>query len=157
MVKTKVAKGNKSAPGERFLVNKDNTIMDNKAGLMIIQDPTLLGEAFKKVMTFADAHKAIADLNIKGYGGFKDWRLPTVEELVGMTDRTKYDPCYNTTIFKGKFDDCYWSGERCAWNSKKEQESLTEGSAWCVLSGFGLVGSDYKYSHFYVRPVRSCQ
>ena len=122
--------------------------MDRKAGLMIIQDPTLLGESFKDIMTFAEAIQAIADLNKKEYLGFKDWRLPTVEEICGMVDRTKRDPCYDTNTFKGKFDDWYWSGESCAWN---------KGAAWCVSSSYGDVGSSGKDDRNYVRPVRSCQ
>jgi len=148
VVKTNGLKVNKETSGSRFLINKDNTVMDRKAGLMIVQDPTLLGESFKKTITFAEATQAIADLNKKGYLGFKDWRLPTVEEICGMVDRTKRDPCYDTNTFKGKFDDWYWSGESCAWNKE---------AAWCVGSYNGSVydlGKDYRG---YVRPVRSCQ
>jgi hypothetical protein len=148
MVKTKAAKSKKAAPAARFTVNKDNTITDNKTGLLIIQDPTLLGEAFKQTMTFAAAEQAIAELNKKGYAGFKDWRLPTVEELVGMTDRTKHDPCYDTAIFKGRFDDWYWSREICAWSKT---------SAWCVFSYYGNVDFFGKVFRSYVRPVRSSQ
>ncbi len=146
MVKTKAVKS--KATETRFVVNKDNTVTDNKTGLLIIQDPTLLDESFKKTMTFAEAEKAIVDLNAKGYAGFKDWRLPTVEELCGMVDRRKCDPCYDTNIFKGKFDDWYWSRETCSWNKD---------AAWCVASDSGLVDGSYKGNRSYVRPVRSCQ
>jgi len=148
VAKTKEVRKKKAAPGERFLINKDNTVTDKKTGLLIIQDPTLLSEVFKATMTFAAAEAAIAELNKKGYAGFKDWRLPTVEELVGMTDRTKHNPCYDTSIFKGKFNDWYWSSETCAWNKD---------AAWCVSSDGGIVDFFGKVSRSYVRPVRSCQ
>ncbi len=147
MVKTKLAKGKKVAQG-RFQVNKDNTVTDRKTGLLIIQDPTLLGVIFQSTLTFADAEKAIVELNSKGYAGHKDWRLPTVEELCGMVDRTKYNPCYDTNIFKGKFNDWYWSGGSCAWNKS---------CAWCVYSNYGTVYYGGKDNLIFVRPVRSSQ
>jgi len=139
--------GNK-VKSQRFTVNGDNTITDNISGILVVQDPTQLGEEFQKQMTFAEAEAAIAKLNENGFFGFKDWRLPTVEELCGMVDRTKCDPCYDTDIFKGKFDDWYWSSDLCAWN---------KGAAWCVLSDCGGVSYGLKGSHGYVRPVRSSQ
>jgi len=151
MAKAKVAKVKKDAAMKavRFLVNKDNTVTDQKTGLLIIQDPTLLGDAFKSTMTFDQAIKAIADLNTKGYAGHKDWRLPSVEELCGMIDRTKQKPCYDTNIFKGKFNDWYWSGEPTAWNPT--------GSAWVVTSDYGLVNDNSRSNLNYVRPCRSSQ
>ncbi|RJO64183.1 MAG: DUF1566 domain-containing protein [Candidatus Omnitrophota bacterium] len=134
------------AKGEsRFVVTAKNIITDRKTGLQIIQDPTLLGGVFKAAMTHKEAEKACAALE---FYGFKDWRLPTVEELCGMTDRTKYNPCYDTNIFKGKFDDWYWSGDPCAWNKD---------AAWCVNSYNGNVYNFDRSGHSYVRPVRSCQ
>jgi hypothetical protein len=146
VAKTKAA-NSKEVQG-RFVVNKDNTITDRKTNLLIIQDPTLLGDAFKETMTFAQAQKAVADLNVKGYAGFKDWRLPTVEELCGMVDRTKSNPCYDTKIFKGKFDDWYWSSETCAWSNN---------SAWCVYALDGGVHGSGKDGRSCGRPVRSSQ
>ncbi|MDD5387581.1 MAG: DUF1566 domain-containing protein [Sulfuricurvum sp.] len=146
MVKKIVAKV--KATVARFIVNKDNTITDQKTGLQIVQDPTLLGDMFNKALTFDEAVKAVADLNVKGYAGHKDWRLPSVEELCGMIDRTKHDPCYDTKIFKGKFDNWYWSGETCAWST---------GSAWVVGSGHGGVHNFGRGLRSYVLPVRSSQ
>jgi len=145
MVKVKAVKG---APVTRFVINKDNTVTDRKAGILIIQDPILLGAVFATILSFAEAEKAIAELNVKGYAGHKDWRLPTVEELCGMVDRTKSNPCYDTNIFKGKFDDWYWSSETTAWDKDR---------AWCVGSVGGGVGYRGKDGRFYVRPVRSSQ
>lgn len=149
MARTKVAKGKKAASAVRFQVNKNNTVTDRKTGLLIIQDPTLLGEVFKSTMTYAEAEAAITELKKKGYAGHKDWRLPTVEEICGMIDRKKDNPCYDTNIFKGKFDDWYWSIETTAWDKNR---------AWCVNSYYGNVYSTVKVFRNYVRPVRSqCQ
>ena len=146
MKKVKAVKEAAAKPESRFVVNKDNTVTDKKTGLQIIQDPTLLGEAFKERMTHQEAEKACAALD---FAGHKDWRLPTVEELCGMVDRTKHDPCYDQAIFKGKFDDYYWAKETCAWNAV--------GAAWCVSSGYGFVGSYLRNRNNSVRPVRSSQ
>jgi len=153
-MKKTVKEEKKATPEMRLVVNKDNTITDRKSGLMIIQDPGLAWEQFQERMTFMESEKAIAELNKNGYAGFKDWRLPTVEEICGIIDRTKYNPCYDTAIFKGKFDDWYWSGDQCAW-SKQPDGSYS--AAWAVSSDGGSVFSLDKGLHFYVRPVRSCQ
>jgi len=144
----------KAAREARFTANGDNTVTDKNSGLLIVQDPTQLGEDFQRAMTYEEAEKAIAALNEKGHAGFKDWRLPTVEELCGMLDRTKHDPCYDTGIFKGKFDNWYWSGDQCAW-TRQEDGSYT--AAWCVGSNAGTVSNVVKDDHNYVRPVRSSQ
>ena len=148
MAKVKAAKKVVTPATGRFKINGDNTVTDQRTGLMIIQDPTLLGGVFRKTMIYAEAIQAIADLNKKGFAGFKDWRLPTVEEICGMVDRSKYNPCYDTNIFKGKFDDWYWSSETTAWNKN---------AAGCVNSYGGSVHYGAKDSHYCVRPVRSSQ
>lgn len=149
MAKAKAAKQETASPATgRFRINGDNTITDQKTGLLIIQDPTQLGEAFQETMTHADALAAIAKLNETGYAGHKDWRLPTVEEICGMIDRKRHHPCYNTDIFKGKFDNWYWSGDDLADEPA---------AAWCVRTFRGRVDRYNKNYTSYVRPVRSSQ
>ena len=129
--------------GQRFLVNGNNTVTDQLTGLVIIQDPRKLGLPFTKKMTFFEAEEACKELDFAGY---KDWRLPTREELVATTDCTRRVPCYNTDIFQGDFLGWYWTGEEGA------KDLLF---AWCLAAGSGDLWCHRKSESNYVRPVRS--
>ena len=37
-------------------------------------------------MQFEDAKKWITELNLKGFAGFNDWRLPTLEEAMSLME-----------------------------------------------------------------------
>lgn len=82
-------------------------------------------------------------------GGFKDWRLPTVEELFLLADRTKVDPA----IDKAYFPDCksswYWSGTPYAGSPGD--------FAWIVYFGNGGSYWGNQGGGGYVRAVRASQ
>ena len=40
----------------------------------------------------------IKDLNDANFGGFSDWRLPTIKELTYLVDYGNYDPAINTGV-----------------------------------------------------------
>ena len=57
-----------------------------------------------------------------GVAGFTDWRLPTVEELFCLADRTRTRPAIDTTFFPDTPNDWFWSStvdanapSACAW------------------------------------------
>jgi hypothetical protein len=60
-------------------------------------------------VTFRDAPALIADLNAKAFGGFTDWRMPTVEELFLLADRNKCGPAIDTDAFPSCTGGWYWS------------------------------------------------
>ncbi len=57
-------------------INADKVVMDHTTGLMWHQSGS------EKYMNWKLANNWVEQLNKKGYAGFKDWRLPTVEEAV---------------------------------------------------------------------------
>jgi hypothetical protein len=67
-------------------------------------------------MTFAEAEKAVAEFRC---AGFSDWRLPTVDELNALIDRTRYSPAADPAL--NMQSSSYWtsspvaSGPGCAW------------------------------------------
>jgi hypothetical protein len=136
--------------GVRFIDNKNGTIADTKTGLIWVKNPhTDLPEKFKDKINWQTAVDACKELKFAGY---KDWRLPTVEELRELVDYSlgakDNEPAIDTKFFPDTKYSWYWTLTSCAWNS---------GSAWCVGFYFGDVGSDGKDYSFYVRPVRSSQ
>ena len=76
-------------------------IQNTKTGLMA---SAALGAAR---FTFGDAEKACAALTT---AGFTDWRLPTVEELFPMADRTRFSPAVDPEQYPFLESDWYWSG-----------------------------------------------
>ena len=69
--------------------------------------------------TFKKALEAPKKLSI---AGFKDWRLPTVEELFCLADRTRYEPAIDTDYFPKTPSSWFWSStvdasspSDCAW------------------------------------------
>ncbi len=61
--------------------------------------------------------------NQQNYKGYSDWRLPSIEELVTVTEETCYEPAINTTAFPATLrDDAVWSsspdpvGLNAAWH-----------------------------------------
>lgn len=99
-----------------------------------------------KRQTWKKALKAPEKLAI---AGFKDWRLPTVEELFLLADRTRVDPAIDTDFFPDTPSSWFWSSTPWA--------SSPSGYAWDVSFSYG--GSVYsgQLNEGYVRAVRSGQ
>ena len=134
----------------RFIDNKNGTITDTKTGLTWIKNPhTGLPEKFKGEMKWQEAIDACKDLNFSGH---KDWRLPTVEELISIIDweagAKSGEPTINTKFFPDTKCSWYWTVTPCPWGT---------GGARIVNFGYGGVNDGSKGYSNYVRPVRSSQ
>ncbi|MGD9731741.1 MAG: DUF1566 domain-containing protein [Desulfamplus sp.] len=100
--------------------------------------------------TWDNAPNVIAELNNTKFGGYSDWRLPTIQELGGIVDfSVPYPgPTINISYFKDTFTSFYWSSTTYS--------HLTYG-AWGVYFYYGDDGSRNKLSYYYVRAVRGGQ
>ncbi len=86
----------------------------------------------------------IAKLNATKFGGFSDWRLPTIEELVSIVDdNRRIIPAVNPDYFPNTMSSYYWSA-----STNTDATSYT----WCVY--FGIVLNSEKWFRYYVRAVR---
>jgi hypothetical protein len=144
------AKKKITASGERFIDNKNSTITDTKTGLIWIKNPhTDLPKEFKSGMPWQQAIGVCKDLN---FAGHKDWRLPTIEELISIIDweagAKSNESTINTKFFPDTKTSWYWTITSCPWDA---------GHARVVNFSFGSVGNWDKDVSNYVRPVRSSQ
>ena len=98
-------------------------------------------------MTHADAEKYIAALNEKESG--KGWRLPTVDELFALADRTKFNPAIDKRFFPRCKSDYYWTSTPAA-DSPADY-------AWFVYFYDGYAGWGRRDYRAFVRAVRPSQ
>ena len=99
-----------------------------------------------KQMVWKKAQAAVAKLVI---AGFTDWRLPTVEELFLLADRTKHSPAIDTAFFPDCKSEWYWTSTPAA--------SSPGVYAWCVGFNSGLALWGDQGSGLRVRAVRASQ
>lgn len=66
-----------------------------------------------------------------GYGGFTDWRLPNLKELMSIVEEGCYNPAFNESIF---FVSQYTED---AWSSTANLDFEGEGRAWQARYDFG--------------------
>lgn len=117
--------------GEHVAVHDHQTGLEWSAGI--------IGES-----SWTDAQKLAAGCTLLGK---RDWRLPTVQELLTLVDYERCDPAVDPAFFRGPFG-WTWSGTPAAGAS---------GCAWSVSLVDGFSSRDYRSSHDHVRAVRAGQ
>lgn len=131
-------------------IKGDKVVIDHTTGLMWDQSGS--GEWHQSGYEYIDWKKAkqwVKDLNIKGYAGYNDWRLPTVEEAASLLESRSFleaDKKYIDPIFDERLLH-FWTGDSF--------DSDTEPAALYVDILEGRVGWAYLTAIHDVRPVRS--
>ena len=115
----------------------DDTITDTASGLMWSKATLECGQ-----VDHATAEQQCTALTA---GGHTDWRLPTVEELFALADRTREDPAIDTDAFPDTKPSWYWSSTITAWNAA---------CAWIVAFDGGYADYGDRSSKAFVRAVR---
>jgi len=117
-------------------------VIDNATGMQWQDDYSDNANTIKTA-NWADAATYCTSLNLDGPG----WRLPSIEELVSITDKSRTNPSIDPT-FQNVTSNLYWSSTTYAFLS---------GYAWGVNFYYGGDGLGAKTSSFYVRCVRGGQ
>lgn len=142
-----------NTPNQRFKDKAYGTIFDTKTGLTWSRCP--LGMKWDKGhcldvpdrMNWNEADFTIMQLNDQGgYAGFRDWRLPTLEELSSLVESKCYEPAINSAIFPNTPNIGFWS---------ITPDKGSRNGAWLVyfLNGSRYLGNqDYEWA---VRAVRN--
>ena len=125
---------------EKKVVKGDRVVFDWASGLM------WQASGSDKELTFAKAENWLKDLNIRGFAGKRDWRLPTLEEAMSLLESSQR----NGDLF---IDSVFDKTLRWIWTCDAVRGKSW---VWVVLFDIGLCSNlraDNIYS--YVRAVRS--
>ena len=132
-------------------ISGDNVVVDSATGLMWHQNG-FSGKSFAyesiTIMRWDEAKEWVRNLNSRGYAGYRDWRLPTVEEAASLLESSKSNGLYIDSVFSKK-QEWIWTGD-CNTSYKANSEA-----AWEVNLRYGHVLCTYINSYSSVRPVRS--
>jgi hypothetical protein len=125
-------------------INDDKVVIDHATDLMWDQSGS------DKYVSWKGAKKWIENLSKKGFAGFHDWRLPTVEEAASLLDSDKKN---SNLHIDPVFDKKQWGIWTC--DSHISDDSLSLNGAWRVSFSDGTVSwSSNSIDIFYIRPVR---
>jgi flagellar basal body-associated protein FliL len=127
----------------RFVDNRNGTITDNETLLMWQKSGT------REMLSWKKAPEYIDRLNNRKFSGYADWRLPTLEELLTLTEpRHSRQGLYISSFFSQKqgivatSDSCNYDGKNLPWYI-----SFLRGISNCI--SYNLI------DEFHVRAVRS--
>ena len=122
-------------------------VKDNSTGLIWTASDGGRGFYWYEVETY------INELNSNNFGGFSDWRVPTIFELFSLLDFERSTPKINSLYFNNSYST-YWSSTFCA------KTAYTQPSAWVIDFSNGStswgIGNWYSGStrHHGIRAVR---
>ncbi|MDP2799838.1 MAG: DUF1566 domain-containing protein, partial [Deltaproteobacteria bacterium] len=135
--------GHSSGNNLRFVDNHDGTVTDQATGLMWAKDAA----PARTALDWYSSLNYMAKLNAYGYAGYRDWRLPNINELTSLVDRGRYNPCLPPGHPFEAVEAWYWTGTTKAGYPE---------AAWRVY--FFLGNIDYRpkiYTKSHTWPVRS--
>jgi len=148
-------------PNPRFTDNGDETVTDTLTGLMWLKEANCMEMSYPDfdiddiaqdgAVTWQHALDFVAGINDGTYNlcgaGYTDWKLPNVNELKSIIDRSRYNRAlpYGHPFTNVSIGYAYWS-------STSYVHFRTQ--AWFVSMYAGSVGTDFKAEGNYVWPVR---
>lgn len=129
---------------EANTIKDDKIVIDHATGLMWHQSGS-----FKNI-SWRRSKKWVTELNEKGYAGFSDWRLPTLEEAFSLLEPGKKNSNQFIDPVFDKIQSSIWTCDSSVSNA-----SLSLDRAWSVNFNYGLVSrNDIVTEKKKVRPVR---
>ena len=143
------------APGKPRFHQASLTLTDNKTGLVWTLDANLADRQFSWNGIFDGLEEMV---NRERYAGFRDWRVPTREELLSLVELAKRQGFDGSSTersltagltsmgFRNVQHDAYWSSS---------ENRFYAAEAWVVDMSDGTVSFADKTLYYYMWPVRS--
>jgi hypothetical protein len=116
------------------------TVYDNNTGLTWTQSPDLNGDGDIDVddkLTFAEAQTYPDTLNAQNFGGYSDWRLPSMKELYSLMDFSGTDPSEPGTFELIPFIDTNYFA--FGYGDESAGERLIDAQFWSSNAYLGTV------------------
>jgi len=137
-------------PKEKIIGNYSPTFIEKKfidAEVVIETNYNLMWQKLnsKQKLSWFEAKNLIQTMNNNSYGGFTNWRLPTVEEMTLLFSSKKFDGKYIYELFDNEKDD-FWT-----------IDTYKSGRAWQIEFDDGKVDDEKFDDKNYVRAVRSIE
>lgn len=126
-------------PDPRFTDNGDETVTDNLTGLMWTKNATMATKSWEEAKSYCE--------NLS-HASHNDWRMPNLNELLSLIDRSKSDPALSEGHPFSDVQGIYWSSTAYLNDTS---------SAWDVNFGSGNIHYGGKPAVFAVWPVQSGQ
>lgn len=120
-------------------INDERVILDFATGLMWQRNGS------NSKLDYRKANEYVRQLNFKKYGGFDNWRLPTLEEAMSLMDVEEND---DDVYMDSLFDSQQW----WIWTS---DSFMNEPFQWIVSYDFGNCRCSGFSQEIFVRAVRS--
>jgi hypothetical protein len=92
-----------------------------------------------------DTEDFIDTLNAEKFGGFSDWRLPTLKELSSIVNLGNINPAINKEYFAHSHSSYYYTST---------SDAETPANVWCIYFGHAQDYIVSKSNAYYVRAVR---
>jgi hypothetical protein len=125
---------------QSYTDNSNGTITDNNTALIWQKEDDNILRNYADAITYCTTTLSLG-------GATQGWRLPTIDELVSITDKGKKNPAINP-LFINTNTSFYWSFSSSA---------LSSSYAWGVLFSDGYGNGRNKTDSYYVRCVRDGQ
>ena len=134
----------------RFIDNGDGTVTDRKTNLMWIKNGWRID--FFSAVNWVEAIKKCEGFS---YGGYTDWRLPTIKEWKSLLDKNNE---YPALVEPNPFENIimhmpYWS--RTEFNSSLSGSLETTNRAYTVMLYYGRISHQGINKLAFIMPVRS--
>lgn len=121
-----------------FLKHHDDTVTDRATGLMWQQGGS------SRPMTWLEAKAYVETVNRDAFAGYSDWRLPNVEELASLMERS----WQNSDLF---IDPAFSKAQRSIWS----EDTRDTATAWKANFHMGIIIHFPKSTENFFRLVRS--
>jgi len=88
-----------------FVDNNDGTVTDKATGLMWQKEGSSGALGNRAAISYLE------QLNRQRFAGYSDWRMPTIEELASLLERTKNEGIHMDAVFDSRQSSC-WSADK---------------------------------------------
>ncbi len=99
-------------------------------------------------LTYCNTDAYVPRVNLYGWCGASDWRMPTLKELESLVNFGRSNPAIDTDYFPNTVSSYVWSASPYAVSSDY---------AWCVYFSSGYSYINARYNNYAVRLVRGGQ